>query len=178
MTGKKIKPESGTKQKRTATSKYKKEIEALKKEVQEQKNNYLRAVAELENYKKFSQKEHLHYAETLKKSIFLNFIKIVDDFERALAHKNSAKDGFQEGIELIYKSMLKLLEQYNVKPFNSVNEPFDHSKHEAIGFTPNNDVEENTVLAEQQKGYLYNDEILRHSKVIVSTKNTEEKKEV
>lgn len=159
--------------------KLEKEKEELNEKLKEMEMKYLRALADLENYKKFSTKEYARLLESTKKEIFLSLLNVVDNFERAIKHASNKEDPFYKGVEMIYKSLVKLLEDYGVKSFESVGKAFDHNFHDAVEFIIDNDKPEHTIVEEQMKGYTYKDEVLRHARVVVTKKSeeTEETKE-
>src|SRR5207249_988465 len=91
-----------------------------------------------------------------------------DDLERTLEHASQEKDPMAQGIELVFKNFLKLLERYGVTPMQTIGEPFDPMKHDALMQEQRTDTEPGTVTREIQRGYLLRDAVLRHAKVIVA----------
>ncbi len=156
--------------KKSKTDELKKENEHLKKELEEIKDNYLRLSAEFQNLRKRFEKEKedivLHANEKLMEMI----LPIIDDFERSLSvsDKNNSFEDFRNGIDLIYKNFLEVLEKEGVKPIKAVGEEFDHNLHDALMMTETDKAKSGMVVEEVMKGYFYKDKILRHSKVIVA----------
>jgi molecular chaperone GrpE len=154
-------------------------ITELKQERDELMDKYLRALANYENLRKRAiQEKEKTYNFTLEE-VFRKVLPILDDFGRAFKSLNGSthhKDDYKafiEGIRLILSNFEKLLNSYNIEPFDSVGEKFDPSKHEAIHVMENNDEEEGKILEETEIGYKIKDKILRPAKVIVAKKPEE-----
>ena len=144
-------------------------------EMVEYKNQFLRAMADLDNYRKSVQKELEETRKRTKESLYLDIIAILDNFERAM--QSFKKDNIDEhtmsiikGIEMIYKQFHNLLEKEGVKSYSSVGERFDPRKHHALMHKEAEGVESDRIIEEYEKGYMYGDKILRPAKVIVSKK--------
>jgi molecular chaperone GrpE len=95
---------------------------------------------------------------------------VIDDFERSIQHLKSAKDvvPLKEGINLVYEKLMKILNEQGIHKIQAVGKPFDVHLHEAILQRKEDGVDPHTVLDEVEKGYMYKDKVIRHSKVIVS----------
>ena len=139
------------------------------------RDQLLRRTAELENMRRRHQQEREQLVFEANKRLILDLLGIVDDLERTIEHasesvddRSSTKDPMAQGIELIYKSFLKTLERYSVHPMQTVGEPFDPMKHDALLEEPRDDIAPGMVTREIQRGYLLNENILRHAKVFVS----------
>jgi len=132
------------------------------------RDQLLRRTAELENMRRRHQQEREQLVFEANKRLILDLLGIVDDLERTIEHASESKDPMAQGIELIYKSFLKTLERYGVRPMQTVGEPFDPMKHDALLEEPRNDIAPGMVTREIQRGYLLNENILRHAKVFVS----------
>lgn len=146
------------------------EVEILEQKLQEQKEKYLRLFADFDNFKKRSAKERLELLGTAGKDIILSIIPTIDDFERAIQAAENAKDveSVKEGMVLIKNKMLSQLQQRGLKAMESVGEPFDASKHEAITEIPAPSEEmKGKVVDQVEKGYMLNDKIIRYAKVVV-----------
>lgn len=154
----------------------KKKIEELEKEANDWKDKFLRKAAEFENYKKRTENDQLNLLNYAAESFIKKILPIVDDFERSLEHINDSNDyeKLKEGIQLIYNKLIKVLEEQGVKKIEAVGQPFDVEFHEALMQKPDNSVPPHTVLEELEKGYLYKDKVIRHSKVIVSSEDQAE----
>lgn len=151
-------------------------IAALEKEIENLKDRFLRKAAEFENYKRRTENDQLNLIKYSAFSFILKLIPVMDDFERSLEHIEEAKDieALKTGLKLVYEKLNKALDAEGVKKIDAVGKPFDVNFHEAIMQRKDDSVEPHTVLDEVEKGYLYKDKVIRHSKVIVSEESTEE----
>ncbi len=140
------------------------------------KDKMLRLAADYENYKKRNERERLATMKYAGENIFREFLPVVDNLERAIsqgvvegadAEKNLA--GLLEGVELTLKSLYTSLEKFEVKAIESVGEPFDPNKQEALTMEASDTIPANHVSTEFEKGYFYKDRLLRAAKVIVSS---------
>lgn len=153
-----------------------KRIEELEKESNEWKEKFLRKAAEFENYKRRTENDQLNLINYAAESFIRKILPIVDDFERSLEHINDSNDyaKLKEGIQLIYNKLIKVLEEQGVKKIDAVGKPFDVHYHEALMQKSDDSVPPHTVLDELEKGYLYKDKVIRHSKVVVSSEGQAE----
>jgi molecular chaperone GrpE len=151
-------------------------IVELEKEVAELKDRFLRKAAEFENYKRRNENDQLNLIKYAAESFIIKILPVIDDFERSLEHIDTAKsnEGLKEGIKLVYDKLMKVLDDQGVKKIDSVGKPFDVHYHEALLQRKDDKVKPHTVLEEVEKGYLYKDRVIRHSKVIVSEDSSEE----
>ncbi len=164
------------KQPRRRKSKREQEIEMLKAHMEEKaklaEENYdrfLRAQAELENYKKRVEREKSTLVKYGNEEFIKAILPIIDNLERALDHTPGENpDGLMEGIKITLNQLLQVLEKFGVTPIASVGEPFDPSKHEAMMQVESTDHEPNTVVSELQKGYFLNDRLIRPAMVSVA----------
>lgn len=140
------------------------ELEAIRQEAAEYKDKYLRAAAELENTRKRLERRYADQAEQEKKRLLRAFLTVADNLERALAHSG---DGFRDGVKLTHQELQRLLKQEGVEPLEAIGQPFDPYYHEAVD-TVTGDGDQETVVGERQKGYLYRGELLRPAKVEVT----------
>ena len=146
------------------------EVENLKVELEEKEDRLKRLMAEFDNYRKRTEKEKAAMYEVGAKSVIEKLLPIVDNFERGLAAvpEEEAKSAFAEGMDKIYKQVLKMLEDMGVKPIEAVGQPFDPNFHNAVMHVEDERLGENVVAEEFQKGYLYRDSVVRHSMVKVA----------
>lgn len=151
-------------------------IAELEKETAELKDRLLRKAAEFENYKRRSEADQISLIKYSGESIITKFLPVIDDFERSLQHIEDAKDvnAIKEGLKLVYDKIMKVLDDQGVKKIDSVGRPFDVNFHEAIMQKKDDSVEPHTVLDEIERGYMYKDRVIRHSKVIVSEEPSED----
>ncbi len=145
-------------------------VEELKQQLAEQKEKYLRLFADFDNYKKRTAKERIELLNTAGKDIILSVIPVIDDFERAIAGAENAKDvdSVKEGMLLIKNKMFSVLQQRGLKQMESKGQDFDAERHEAITEipAPSEDMK-GKVIDEVEKGYTMNDKIIRYAKVVV-----------
>ena len=142
------------------------DVEALRQEAATYRDKYLRAVAEMENYKKRVERRYADEAEAERKRLLRAFLTVADNLERALAHAD-ADGALAEGVRLTYQDLQRLLRQEGVEPLETIGQPFDPQMHEAVAVVPG-DGDQAVVVDETQKGYLYRGKLLRPAKVIVS----------
>ena len=144
------------------------ELAVQSEELERKSDKNIRLLAEFDNYKRRTQEERgklFKYAgEDLAKAI----LPILDDLHRTMESDGKGKArSILEGIELIVAKLDKTLEDQGIVPFDSVGQDFDPELHEAL-MSEKSDKGDNIILKEFEKGYKYNDKILRHSKVVVS----------
>ncbi len=145
-------------------------------EVADLKDRMLRAAAENENFKKRIERDRLASLRYAGEHIFREILPVVDNLERAIElgvsdeaepEKNLA--ALIEGVQLTLKSLVTILEKFEVKASKSVDKPFDPKHQDALTMTVSNTVPENHVVSEFEKGYYYKDRLLRPAKVVVSS---------
>lgn len=153
------------------------EAEALQQELElsreEARNNhelYLRAMADMENLRKRSQREKEDLAKFGNEMILREILPVVDNLERALEHavQDKTNDGLLAGVQMTLDQFGKVLEKFNVVPIESVGQVFDPALHQAMGQQETEDFPANTVAQEMQKGYLLNERLLRPALVMVA----------
>jgi molecular chaperone GrpE len=130
----------------------------------------LRKAAEFENYKRRTENDQINLLKYSAEPFIIKLLPVVDDFERSLDHMDSAKDveSIEKGVRLIYDKLMKILTEQGVTKIEAVGKPFNVDYHEALLQRKAEDAEPHTVLDEIEKGYMYKDKVIRHSKVIVS----------
>lgn len=145
-------------------------INQLETEVLEFKDKLLRKAAEFENYKRRTENDQMNLLTYAAESFIKKLLPVVDDFERSLQHIEDAQDidAIKQGIKLIYDKLMKIFQEQGVIKIDSVGKHFDVDYHEALMQRADDSVESHTVLDELEKGYTYNDKVIRHTKVIVS----------
>lgn len=150
------------------------ESEKWQQQVAEWKDKYIRLVAEFDNYKKRSFKEKMETIQTAGKDVMMSLLDVLDDSERAEKQMATATDihAIKEGMQLVFNKLKHTLTQKGLKSFESIGEPFDVEKHEAVTEIPApSKKQEGKVLDELQKGYLLNDKLIRHAKVVIGKVN-------
>ncbi|MDE0297664.1 MAG: nucleotide exchange factor GrpE [Candidatus Poribacteria bacterium] len=151
------------------------EFAKLKAEYQEQYDQMLRKIAEYDNAKKRAERRAEESSKYAVEGVIRDIIPIIDSVERAIASTDESKDfaALGEGIQLIHKQLLDSLRRRSVNPIEAIGEDFDPTRHEAIMHVESEDVPENAVIEEYQRGYTLHDRVIRPSMVSVSKGNPE-----
>ena len=136
---------------------------------QEYYDQYVRAVAELDNYRKRAIKERQHEVEAVQIQLIRGLLPIVDNLDRALNQIKGHSDSksIQEGLELIGRQLQAYLESIGLKPLHAVGEKFDPHKHEAVLHVQSKEYPDHHVLEEVQRGYTLGNRVVRHAMVKV-----------
>lgn len=167
--------ETNDKNEKTKTKQSKKvdkKKKADKKDVQieELTDKYTRLMAEFENFRKRTDKEKSAMYEVGAKSVVEKILLTVDNFERGLStiSEEEKETPFVDGMDKIYKQLLLSLEEAGVKPIEAVGEQFDPELHNAVMHMEDEELGENVIVEEFQKGYMYRESVVRHSMVKVA----------
>ena len=154
--------------KKSASRKNKKDKKDEK--IEELTDKLTRQMAEFDNYRKRTEKEKSAMYEIGAKDIIEKMLPIVDNFERGLAAipEEQKSDSFVTGMEMIYKQILTTLEGVGVKPIEAVGQEFNPDLHNAVMHVEDEEVGDNIVVEEFQKGYTYRDSVVRYSMVKVA----------
>ena len=137
--------------------------------IEELNSRYLRLMAEFDNYRKRTEKEKASQFNDGQAKVLTSILNVVDSFERGMQTVPEEKrdDPVFQGMDKIYKQLMKTLTDLGVEPINAEGKPFDLQLHNAVMQVENDELEENTVAAELQKGYTFKGNVLRHSMVSV-----------
>ena len=129
-----------------------------------------RNLAEFENFRKRTEKEKSTMFDMGEKSVVEKLLPIIDNFERGFAglSEEQMSDPFVSGMDMVYKQLVKALADMGVEPIEAVGKPFDPNLHNAVMHVEDENLGENTVAQEFQKGYLYHGSVVRHSMVQVA----------
>ncbi len=147
------------------------QIESLKTQVEERTSQYLRIVADFDNFRKRSQKEKEELDLQVKGNTITELLPIVDNFERArsqLKPQTDAEMSIHKSYQSVYKQLVDSLKRLGVAPMRPEGKEFDPSLHEAVMRSPSEEPE-GTVLEELVRGYFLGDRILRHAMVKVAS---------
>ena len=147
-----------------------KELDETKAALEKSQKEYLFLLAEFDNFRKRTVREKSDLIKNGAEKAMENLLPVIDDFERALQAISTATDveGVKEGVDLIYNKFVKYLESNGVKAIESTGEDFNTEFHEAVTLFPAQDEsQKGKVIDTVQKGYMINDKVLRHSKVVV-----------
>ncbi|WP_077529462.1 nucleotide exchange factor GrpE [Vreelandella utahensis] len=151
------------------------EVAQLREQLQEQKEEVLRAKAEMQNIRRRAEidveKAHKFGTEKFVKEL----LPVVDSLEKAVESAQNQEvqneevvSRIKEGVDMTLEMFTGALSKFNVEQINPVGEPFDPQKHEAMSMVPSNEAEPNTVIAVMQKGYLLHDRVVRPAMVMVA----------
>jgi len=146
------------------------EMEKVRADLDETQKKYLYLLSEFENYKRRTAKERMDLFKTASKELLVELLPVLDDFERGLQAMEVATDvnAVKTGVDLVYNKFKVILTNKGLQPLESVGADFDTELHEAISQAPAPDeAHKNKVLAEVEKGYKLNEQVVRYAKVIV-----------
>lgn len=148
----------------------KKKYAAAKEANEQAQDKYQRLMAEFENMRKRTEKESSRMYDVGAKEVLEKLLPIVDNFERAqlTVTEEQKDDPFVQGVDKIYRQMMGYLESVKVAPMNAEGKEFNPDLHNAVMHIDDDSYDENVVVEELQKGYMYKDEVLRHSMVKVA----------
>jgi len=136
------------------------------------REEYLRLYAEFDNYRKRSEKKMIEMRQSAAENVMVEMLPIADDFDRAMQAASTSEDpqAFLEGVTLIYQKFQRVLNARGLTEMNVMNEPFDPDRHNAITNIPAPAPElKGIILDVTEKGYMLNDKIIRHPKVVVGS---------
>lgn len=145
----------------------KKKDNKLEQQIEDLTDRLKRNMAEFDNFRKRTEKEKSSMYIIGAKDIIEKILPVVDNFERGLAQATEG-DPFAEGMEKIYKQLTTTLESLGVEPIEAVDKEFNPDLHNAVMHVEDEEVGENIITEEFQKGYLYRDSVVRHSMVKVA----------
>ncbi len=146
-------------------------LHSIQKDLEELKDRHLRKLAEFENHKKRSERERQEYFKIALAGFAHDFLPILDNFERALAHARpeDLESDFGQGIVIIRKQLAELWKRYGLIPIDTSG-AFDPNLHEAVATEESDTAPSNTILEELQKGYFLNDRLIRPAFVKVAVR--------
>lgn len=144
-----------------------KKIEELTEQLSAEKDKYLRVVAEYDNFRRRSLKDKEDAADKAKSAVIIEFLGVIDNFERALASE-SADESFRKGVEMIYNQYVEILKKQGVEEIEAMDKPFDPNIHSAVTQVTDENLGENVVCQVFQKGYIMNGKVIRHAMVAVA----------
>ena len=144
------------------------ETKQLQEELRSERDMRLRALADFDNYRKRVERERAGAAQSGKRDIVLRLLDLADNFDRAFQHAGEVPSAWVEGFQSLHRKLLALLEAQGVTSFESLGEPFDPERHEAIGAVETDDYAPGAVAEELQRGYRWGDTLLRPARVRVA----------
>lgn len=146
------------------------ELEAARHEAAENRNKYLRARAEMENYKRRVERQYADLAKSYKKNLLLKLLGVMDNLDRALRYQEGGtddRDGLITGLRLTHWQMQELLKSEGLKEIATEGQRFDPRLHEAVDTVPGAPEQDGAIAGESQRGYQFQDETLRPARVTV-----------
>lgn len=145
-------------------------IAELEQAYEEQKNLYLRTLADFQNYRRRQQDEMERQRGLLLESLMEDLLPILDNFERALQAAEATRElePLMEGVRMTERQIKAVLARYDIHPIVAVGQPFDPNLHEAIQRVESAEYEDNIVIDEVERGYRMGERVLRPSRVIVA----------
>ena len=148
----------------------KKKKDKKDEKIEELTDRLTRQMAEFDNFRKRTDREKSQMYEVGAKDVIDKILPVVDNFERGLGAvtEEEKEDPFVKGMEQIYKQLMTTLEGIGVKPIEAVGNEFDPDFHNAVMHVEDEEVGENIIVEEFQKGYMYRDSVVRHSIVKVA----------
>lgn len=149
---------------------FEEEFAKLKTEYEEKYDQMLRKIAEYDNAKKRAERRAEESSKYAVEGVIKDVIPVIDSVERAIESTKESKDfdGLSEGVKLIHKQLLDSLQRRNVNAIEAIGVNFDPTRHEAILHVESEEVSENVVIEEYQRGYVLHDRVIRPSMVSVS----------
>jgi len=164
---------------------YKKEIEELRKQLEEKEkeaaanyDKYLRAIADLDNYKKRAIKEKADIIKYGKEELVKDILPFMDSLDRALENDTGDIQAFKDGVTLIQDQILCCLKKHGVEKIETAGADFDPNFHEALMQVESDQHKDNKIVSEMQKGYLLNGRLIRPSRVCVCKNINKENNDV
>lgn len=159
--------ETDTEDERPEMKELQEKLEQVKEERNEMEEKYLRKVADLDNLRKRKKDEMKRLRKYAHKDVLEDLLEVTDNFSRALETMEFESEEVEEGVEMIHKQLLELLEKHHAKPIDADGEPFDPTVHEAMMQEEREDLEEKKVLEVFKEGYTLHDRVLRPAQVKV-----------
>ena len=146
------------------------EMESLRQEVQDKQDRLLRALAETDNVRRRAQRDREDYVKYATESLLRDLVPVLDNLDRALTAARTAGVGGNvvEGVELIQREMLRVLERSGLARYSAVGQPFDPARHEAIARVVSGETAPDTVVHETAPGYMLHGRVLRPALVAVA----------
>ena len=145
------------------------ERDQLVAEKAELRDALLRRQADFENFRRRTERERSEFLQFTAMELVRNLVPVLDDFERALKAENSDKE-YARGVELIYQRLYDVLKKLGLEPLEAEGKVFDPNVHQAVDRLQTDEVADQTILEEYQRGYNFKSRLLRPSMVKVAVK--------
>jgi len=146
------------------------DVEELKRQLDERQDRLLRTLAEMENLRRRTQREREDYVKYAAETLLRDLVPVLDNLDRALAAARAAGGAANvvEGVELIQRELLRVLERHGVTRYSAAGQPFDPTRHEAVARVVSAEQAPDTVVSETAPGYLLHGRVLRPAMVAVA----------
>lgn len=163
-------PKETLQEETTSTEETVSDMELMEQKLNELNNQYLRMAADFDNYRKRQAQERESLLKYGAENTLKGLLTVLDTFERAQQSLNGVEDPekIKESFDIVLKQFTETLQKMGLKTIETQGQKFDPNLHEAVMQTPNNDVEDHTILQELQKGYMLDDRIIRAALVNVA----------
>lgn len=167
-------------EKKGPVTRLKEDIAKKDEEIRDLKDRYLRALAELENYRKRVEREQENMRQYSQVEFFMKIIPVLDSFDRAVndTSLDDTSENYARGVEMIYRQLRDTLRSMGLEEFSGLGEVFDPARHEAVATVISDEKPENTVVEEVSKGYIVYDRVIKPAKVLVSKQDEGGNKDV
>ena len=149
------------------------ELEAARAEAAANYDRYVRAVAELDNYRKRTVRMRAETRDETLRDVLLQVAPVLDNLRRALGQETQEAELLKQGVELICGQFNDVLKGYGLAEIEAMGQPFDPEVHEALAEVPDDEHAPGTVIEEMEKGYKLNDKVVRYARVVVSKASAE-----
>ena len=156
-----------------AVAEFEAELEAARAEAAAHYDRYVRAVAELDNYRKRTVRLRAEARDETVRDVLLQVAPILDNLRRALGQETQEAELLKQGVELICGQFNDVLKGYGLAEIEAVGQPFDPAVHEALAEVPDGEHPPGTIIEEMEKGYKLNDKVVRFARVVVSKASVE-----
>ena len=133
------------------------------------KDKHLRLMADFDNFRKRQARDREDYARRATEALMLELLPVLDHLELALANAPNKTDPLVAGVQMVADQFLAALARFDLKPFPSIGEPFDHTRHEAVSELASDEVPAHRVLHQLRRGYLLGGRLLRPAQVVISS---------
>ena len=143
------------------------DLEQCKQDAAMWRDQASRILADFDNYKKRMERDQASWMQTAQVSILKDLLSAVDNFDRALSAKNDSQTDVYAGIEMIYKSVMQILNKYGVREFSDY-QTFDPELHEALMDIESADHVSGQIVQVLEKGFMIKDKVLRPAKVVIA----------
>lgn len=168
--GSKEPKEQKEKSEKSFLGKKKKKKDPREEKIEELEDRVKRQMAEFDNFRKRTEKEKSHMYEVGARDVIEKILPVVDNFERGLSAvpEEERANPVIEGMDKIYKQLMTVLTDLGVAPIEAAGQEFDPNLHNAVMHIEDEELGENIIAEEFQKGYTYKESVIRHSMVKVA----------